>query len=114
MIDWESGVASGHVTHDGAETRVALRGEFDLYAREELRRLLYDPGVRRRVVLDLAEASFVDSTTLGELLRFRRWLEARGGSLAIECSHAEILRAFAVTGLDRVFEIRAAATGVAC
>jgi anti-sigma B factor antagonist len=57
--------------HDGDALEVALAGELDMAAafrlEPELDRLLA-PGEVRRLVLDLAELTFIDSAGLGALL----------------------------------------------
>jgi anti-sigma B factor antagonist len=48
---------------------LALRGELDIAATEEMRQHVDAAAGRRGLVLDLAEATFIDSAVLKELLR---------------------------------------------
>jgi anti-sigma B factor antagonist len=91
----------------GSATVVVCRGELDLYTAPELAAELEAAitAGARQVVVDLTGASFVDSTAIGALLRSRARLGARFGTLALVCSDAAVLRAFEVTGLDRLFAI---------
>ena len=86
---------------------VCLAGELDVHTapqlEEEFRALLLDGATR--IVVDLAGASFIDSTTLGVLVRALGRLRAEGGELVLVSDDARILRAFQVTGLDRYFTI---------
>ena len=50
-------LTQGRLTHRRSETTILLQGEFDLYTANELRRLLYDPGCRSQVVVDLTETT---------------------------------------------------------
>jgi anti-sigma B factor antagonist len=93
----------GALVHRGSQTTISLQGELDLYTRDELRRLLYDPDCRSTVVVDLTDTTFIDSSTLTELIRFRRWLDTRGSALRLVGANRENRRVFQVTGLDRVF-----------
>jgi anti-sigma B factor antagonist len=86
---------------------VSCLGELDLYTVSELSAQL-DASIEegaRRVLVDLTGATFVDSTGLGALLATRKRLGSLFGSLGLVCDDPIILRAFAVTGLDRLFTI---------
>ena len=86
---------------------IAVAGEVDLYTAPELKRELVaavDQGMRR-VVVDLSEATFIDSTTLGVLLSGVKRLRPVGGELAVVCTDRNIRKIFEITLLDRVFSI---------
>lgn len=92
---------------DSAIVVLALHGEADMRIASELQDRLgevIDEG-SVAVVLDLSDASFLDSTTLGVLLGAMKRLRARGGRFRIVASKAEIRRIFELTLLDRVFEL---------
>jgi anti-sigma B factor antagonist len=57
------------------------------------------------LVIDLSDCSFVDSTTIGVLLRARRRYDVPGRELCLVVSEGAILRALHVMRLDRVFRI---------
>ena len=83
---------------------VAVRGDIDLYSAPEFRQRIsevIDEG-KTHIVIDLSEASFIDSTTLGVLVGAIKRLRTRGGALAIACQDSGILRVFEITGLDQV------------
>lgn len=99
---------------------LAVRGEADLHVAEELtdRISVAMNGGPSSVVLDLTEVTFVDSMTLGVLVRSARRARAGGGELRLVVPGAPIRRIFEVTLLDRVLPIAetreealAAATG---
>ena len=56
-------------------------------------------------MLDLCDASFVDSTGLGVLLAARKRLAARGGRLIVVLSQPRIDRVLEIAGLDAIFEV---------
>jgi anti-sigma B factor antagonist len=87
---------------------VTLAGEADLYTAPELERAL--EGVialgATAVVLDLADVTFVDSTTLGILLRYNARFGSLGGDLVIVSDDRRVLRTFEITGLAKMFRIQ--------
>jgi anti-sigma B factor antagonist len=96
---WDSGSSRAHV--------VAGSGEFDLHAAPELRDLLcrlMELGTKDFVV-DLSDATFIDSTAIGVLTGRLRHLEAEGGSLVLVTTNRSVLRTMGIAGMDRVFEI---------
>ena len=83
-----------------------LAGELDLYNAPVVREALLDLLARSpsRLVLDLREVTFVDSTTLGALVDVRSRLASRDG-LVLAAPGLETRRALEVSGLDRHFEV---------
>ena len=93
-----------------AETQVIeLGGEIDLYTAPEFKERMVELIERgkKRIVVDLSEATFIDSTTLGVLVGGVKRLRPANGSLALVCTDQNITKIFEITGLDRVFPIHA-------
>jgi anti-sigma B factor antagonist len=86
---------------------IELGGEVDLYTAPEFKERLVQliEGGKKRIVVDLSQATFIDSTTLGVLVGGVKRLRPAGGSLAIVCTDQNITKIFEITGLDRVFPI---------
>jgi anti-sigma B factor antagonist len=91
----------------GGVATVAVAGEVDLYTAPSLKQALADTIDQggRRVLVDLSRATFIDSTTLGVLMGAVKRLRPAGGELAIACSDPNIRKIFAITLLDRIFNI---------
>ncbi len=93
-----------------ADTQIIeLGGEIDLYTAPEFKErlvALIEDG-KKRIVVDLSSATFIDSTTLGVLVGGVKRLRPAGGSLALVCTDQNITKIFEITGLDRVFPIHA-------
>jgi anti-sigma B factor antagonist len=88
---------------------IELGGEIDLYTAPEFKERmvqLIDDG-KKRIVVDLSSATFIDSTTLGVLVGGVKRLRPAGGALALVCTDQNITKIFEITGLDRVFSIHA-------
>jgi anti-anti-sigma factor len=80
---------------------VHLAGELDLYNAEEVRAVLADAiaSSPERIVVDMAEVEFVDSTALGVLIEARSKLGRDG--LALAAPQLDTRRTLQVSGLDR-------------
>lgn len=86
---------------------IALTGDFDLHSGPEFERRVLEALGRgaEDVLVDLTEVSFIDSTTIGILMRTRKRLAPIGGRLRVVTADRNILRLFEITALDRMFEI---------
>jgi anti-sigma B factor antagonist len=90
---------------------VVLRvvGELDISTANALREAVgprLAPGAR--IVLDLSGLAFCDSTGLSVLVGFHKRLVAGGGRLELYAPVPRVLHLLTITGLNRVFGIRAA------
>jgi anti-sigma B factor antagonist len=112
-IDIDATAASGAAFRideerpDATTVVLAIHGDADLHNASELNDRLgeaIDSGPTA-VVVDLSGTTFLDSTTLGILLRAMKRLRAMGGSFRMVEPRAEIRRVFEMTLLDRVFEL---------
>jgi anti-sigma B factor antagonist len=92
----------------GADTHVvSVRGEVDLFTAPEFKQRVMAPiaaGVERLIV-DLTDTTFVDSSSLGVLIGAHRRLKSRGGILVVACGAEAIVKTFRITGLDSVFRV---------
>jgi anti-sigma B factor antagonist len=98
-------------TIDGGQTTpvIAVHGQADLHTAPQLRAAItsaLDSGASG-LVIDLSEASFIDSMTLGVLLGAVKRLRPTGGRVSVVCTDSHIRRIFEITLLDRVFSIHA-------
>src|SRR5215216_883354 len=87
---------------------VAVRGEIDLFTAPELKSALSDAieSGRSRIVVDLTDTTFLDSTALGVLIGAVKRLRSRDGRLTIVNTDPNIAKTFEITGLDQIFTIR--------
>jgi anti-sigma B factor antagonist len=86
---------------------VAVRGEIDLFTAPDLKATLLgaiDAG-KSRIVVDLTETAFLDSTALGVLIGAVKRVRARDGALTIVNTDPNIAKTFEITGLDQIFTI---------
>jgi anti-sigma B factor antagonist len=94
------------VERNGAAIVVRLAGELDLYNAETVRAALLDAATKtpERLVVDLGDVRFIDSTTLGVLVEARSRL-GDGGSFMLASPGLETRRALQISGLDRHFAV---------
>jgi anti-sigma B factor antagonist len=96
------------VSKNGDAIVVRLAGELDLFNAAAVRRALLDAvdAASGRVVVDLAEVEFMDSTALATLVEARARLRERKRFL-LAAPALEARRALEVSGLDRHFPVHA-------
>jgi anti-sigma B factor antagonist len=85
---------------------VRLGGELDLYNAGQVRSALADACAQapERLVVDLGEVEFIDSTALGVLIETRTKLANRDGFL-LAAPGLETRRALQISGLDQLFTV---------
>ena len=71
--------------------------------REQLVRLITDGRVR--VVLDLDDVDFLDSTGLGVIVGVLKRARTHGGDLRLVCTKPAIRKVFEITALDRTMPL---------
>ena len=91
----------------GTAVVIHLGGELDLYNAAQVRSALADAYAQtpERIVVDLGEVEFIDSTALGVLIEIRAKLNNRDG-LLLAAPGLETRRALEVSGLDKLFVVR--------
>src|SRR3954447_25029840 len=94
---------------EGARTVISVTGEIDVYTaptlREQLNELIAEG--QYHLVVDMAGVDFLDSTGLGVLVGGLKRTRSHGGTLQLVCDQEKILKVFRITGLTKVFPIRA-------
>ncbi len=98
-----------HTHHsDNGETRIiAIEGRFDFSAHQAFRDA-YEKDSRqvRRWVLDMTDATYLDSSALGMLLLLRDFAGGDHANIQIENSNPDVRRIFAISNFEQLFTIR--------
>src|SRR5919197_929811 len=86
---------------------VAVVGEVDLFTAPRLKAAINDAmeDGHIRIVVDLSETTFLDSTGIGILIGTFKRLRSRDGRLTLVNTHPHIAKTFDLTGLDQLFTI---------
>jgi anti-anti-sigma factor len=100
-------VLSVEIARDGDRATVTTEGEIEFATAPRLRSALLDlaqEGVSR-VVLDLAEVSFLDSAGISLLIQAKKRLTSSGSDLVLRTPPANIRRVLDISGVTELFEI---------
>ena len=95
------------VAQDGDGIVVSVRGEIDVASAPLLWKAV-DGAIEattRRLVIDLHDTAFVDSTALSIFVRAFKRLRHQGADLILRSPRANALKVLSITGLDTVFMI---------
>ncbi len=86
---------------------IKLKGEVDIYTAARLREAIAEAVDEKRykIVVDLEDVDFLDSTGLGVLVGGLKRVKPFDGEMGILCTQEKILRVLRITGLTKVFGI---------
>ena len=84
-----------------------LNGEVDVYTAPKLKSRLIDlvDQGKFKIIVDLEEVDFMDSSGLGVLVGGLKRVRSHDGTIALICTQENILKIFRITGLVKVFPI---------
>ena len=86
---------------------VRITGELDHCSAQAVRReldaLIAELGVKR-LVLDMADMTFMDSSGIGVILGRYRELRERGGSVAVKNLNPQVEKVFTLSGMRQVIQ----------
>jgi anti-sigma B factor antagonist len=99
-------------TEDGVGV-VTPRGRLNMVAARRLKELLSDlvTGGTNRIVVDLAETTFLDSSGLGALIAGLKTARQAGGDLRVARPTEAVAVVFALTNMDKVLRARESVEG---
>ena len=88
---------------------VSVGGEVDAHTAPEVKEAVHGAiGPNVRLVVDLTDVAFLDSTGLGVLVTALKRVREVDGSLDLVVASPRVLKVFALTGLDVVIPIHEA------
>ena len=92
----------------GGTLVVRLHGDLDQLTVRSIRERLFaatDAEQTGPVSVDVADVTFIDSSGLGMLVGLMKHCASLGG-ITVDGASERVRRAFSVTGLDRIIEVR--------
>lgn len=103
----EKGSLFTHVLSDGV-LEIVLGGEIDHHSavcvRGDIDRLIFESRPKR-LVLDLSQVSFMDSSGLGLIMGRYSLIKELGGSLILRSPSEAVTRMLSLAGMDRMVRI---------
>ena len=96
------------VTERDGSALLVVHGEIDVSTGPRLREQLVELAAagHQRVVVDLDDVDFLDSTGLGVLVSGLKRFRTLGGDLVLVCHRPRIRKVFEITGLTQVFGLQ--------
>lgn len=88
-------------------TVLAVSGEIDIATAPSLREKLHSllANHKLRLVIDLDDVGFLDSTALGVLVGALKRARTDDGEVRIACAQPRVLKVFEITRLDSAFDL---------
>jgi len=101
------------VSPSGEVPVLSVRGEIDHATAPHLLERLVSmrDSVTKRLVIDLTDVSFIDSTGMGMLVAADEFVRSLGGELRLVVSVPDVLRVFTITGSVVRFKIHPTLSG---
>lgn len=95
-----------HLSRPGYDV-LSVSGDLDLHTSSTFRAFALHPGRcdQRRLVADLREVRFLDSTGVGALVGIRREAAARGAQIVLVSHENQVARVLRMLRLDAVIPI---------
>lgn len=92
---------------DSNAVRIELSGDLDLYRRDEVASAFPPPETIERLIVDMRNATLIDSSIIAVLMRYRRtFMDAGGdGHDIIVVVPAVFRRIFEITGLVKLLTV---------
>jgi len=86
---------------------VRVSGEVDLRTSPQMREVLLRVAHKnpKRLIVDLSDVSYMDSSGVGTMVEIKRLVERGGGRLVLAGLQPRVRSVFEVTQLDRFFDI---------
>ncbi|HEV3226643.1 MAG TPA: STAS domain-containing protein [Acidimicrobiales bacterium] len=88
-------------------TVLAVSGEIDIATAPSLRERLHSllAEDQHRLVIDLDDVGFLDSTALGVMVGALKRARTDGGEVRIVCTQPRVRKVFEITRLDTAFDL---------
>jgi len=95
------------VSPDGQKLTISIRGRFDFAKHQEFRESYERPDgqMPSSVVVDLKDATYLDSSALGMLLLLRDHAGGDNSDIRVVNSSSDVKKILAISNFDKLFAI---------
>jgi anti-anti-sigma factor len=93
---------------DGKKLTISVKGRFDFAKHQEFRKSYERPGTEvppSSIVVDLKEATYLDSSALGMLLLLRDHAGGDDSDIRVVNSSSDVKKILAISNFDKLFDI---------
>ncbi len=92
------------VSQDGKKLTISIKGRFDFTKHREFRES-YEDKELSAVVVDLKEATYLDSSALGMLLLLRDHAGGDDSDIRVVNCSSDVTKILAISNFDKLFDI---------
>ena len=92
------------ISPDGQRLTISVKGRFDFAKHQEFRES-YENKALTAVVVDLKEATYLDSSALGMLLLLRDHAGGEDSDIRVVNSSSDVRKILAISNFDKLFDI---------
>lgn len=92
------------VSPDGQKLTISIKGRFDFAKHQEFRQSYEDRSLNA-VVVDLKDATYLDSSALGMLLLLRDHAGGDHSDIRVVNSSIDVKKILAISNFDKLFDI---------
>ena len=99
-------VVTSHASADGNQLTIAIKGRFDFGKHQAFRDAYEKSAVTPdSIVVDLKEATYIDSSALGMLLLLRDHAGGDDADIHVVNSNTDVRKILAISNFDKLFDI---------
>ena len=92
------------ISPDGKKLTISIKGRFDFAKHQEFRGS-YEKNHLSAIVVDLKEATYLDSSALGMLLLLRDHAGGESADIRVVNSSSDVRKILAISNFDKLFDI---------
>ena len=97
---------SAKTSGNGSELNICIEGRFDFSSHQEFRKAYEEPGMAPNLyVVDMKEATYLDSSALGMLLLLRDHAGGDEAQISIVNCNDDVKKILTISNFEQLFEI---------
>ena len=94
---------SSELSADGSQLTMTIDGRFDFNVHSDFRNSYRDLPPTTRFIVDLAKATFMDSSAMGMLLLLREHVGEKKENIHLINCHPDVRKILSISNLDKMF-----------
>lgn len=96
---------SADLSGDGNQLTMEIDGRFDFNIHSDFRNSYRDLPTTTKFVVNLAKATFMDSSAMGMLLLLREHVGEKADSIRLQNCNPEVRKILSISNLDKMFVV---------